>query len=338
MLCLACRYDHPDIAKTMLKPATPLDEATRVDELRALNLLDTGPEERFDRLTRLAKRMFGVPIALVSLVDVNRQWFKSCIGLPVSETSREVSFCGHAILGDEIFVVPDAALDERFHDNPLVTGDPRIRFYAGCPLAVPNGSKVGTLCIIDAEPRTMGPEDLALLRDLARMVEQELAAVELATMDELTLLSNRRGFNALARPALSLCRRIGRPASLLFLDMDRFKEINDRFGHAEGDRALRCFATAIKDTFRDSDVVGRLGGDEFVVLLTDTTEPASAEALARLQGAVDRLNRDADRGYELQFSAGLLGYDPARHASIDDLVRDADALMYARKRAKRAAA
>ncbi len=118
----------------MKAPDIPQDEQARIKALRSLNVLDTPSEERFDRLTRLAKRMFDVPIALVSLVDENRQWFKSCIGLDVSETPRDISFCGHAILGSEVFIIPDTKKDERFTDNPLVLNDPHIRFYAGCPL------------------------------------------------------------------------------------------------------------------------------------------------------------------------------------------------------------
>ena len=117
----------------MWVPAKPVDEAARLDALHRLNVLDTGPEERFDRLTRLAKRLFNVPIALVSLVDAERQWFKSAAGVDVSQTPRNISFCGHAILGDQILMICDARLDERFYDNPLVVGDPRIRYYAGCP-------------------------------------------------------------------------------------------------------------------------------------------------------------------------------------------------------------
>lgn len=321
----------------MIKPDIPHNEASRLDTLRALNILDTSPEERFDRLTRLAKRMFGVPIALVSLVDANRQWFKSCDGLNATETPREISFCGHAILGDDILLIADAAQDPRFHDNPLVVNDPHIRFYAGCPLRAPNGSKLGTLCLIDTETRTLDTDDLRLLRDLACMAEQELAAVHLATLDELTLLSNRRGFLALAQHSLNLCKRMGTPASLLFLDMDRFKQINDSFGHAEGDHALRRFADMLKEVFRDSDVIGRLGGDEFVVLLTNNKPPqTSTLAMARLRQALDVLNRDSTRGYELLFSAGVIDYDPAKHASIDALLREADGSMYQRKRQQRA--
>ncbi|MEQ9002804.1 MAG: sensor domain-containing diguanylate cyclase [Pseudomonadales bacterium] len=321
----------------MQAPSTPQDEKTRLDTLRALNILDTSPEERFDRLTRLAKRLFGVPIALVSLVDENRQWFKSRQGLDACETSRDVSFCGHAILSDEVLLVPDAAIDERFHDNPLVVNDPAIRFYAGCPLRVPNGSRLGTLCLIDREPRDFDEDDLALLRDLARMAEQELAAVQLATMDELTMVSNRRGFEALAVHALALCRRLQRPAALLFFDLDGFKEVNDTFGHAEGDRALTTFATLLQQTFRESDVIGRLGGDEFAVLLTNAADAESDAAITRLQQSVDAHDREAQRGYELAFSVGRVRLDPARHRTLDDLMSDADQRMYAHKNARRAA-
>ncbi|MEQ8484856.1 MAG: sensor domain-containing diguanylate cyclase [Pseudomonadales bacterium] len=321
----------------MQAPSTPQDEKTRLDTLRALNILDTSPEERFDRLTRLAKRLFGVPIALVSLVDENRQWFKSRQGLDACETSRDVSFCGHAILSDEVLLVPDAAIDERFHDNPLVVNDPAIRFYAGCPLRVPNGSRLGTLCLIDREPRDFDEDDLALLRDLARMAEQELAAVQLATMDELTMVSNRRGFEALAVHALALCRRLQRPAALLFFDLDGFKEVNDTFGHAEGDRALTTFATLLQQTFRESDVIGRLGGDEFAVLLTNAADTESDAAITRLQQSVDAHDREAQRGYELAFSVGRVPLDPARHRTLDDLMSDADQRMYAHKNARRAA-
>ncbi len=112
----------------MRTPDIPENEDIRLKSLQSLDVLDTQPEERFDRLTRMCKRLFGVPIALVSLVDENRQWFKSCVGLSVSETPRDISFCGHAILGNEIFMIPDTANDERFADNPLVLNDPHIRF------------------------------------------------------------------------------------------------------------------------------------------------------------------------------------------------------------------
>lgn len=186
----------------MKTPDIPPDEDARLAELRSLNVLDTIAEERFDRLTRMAKRLFGVDVALVSLVDENRQCFKSCAGMELSETPRDISFCGHAILGDGAFVIPDALQDERFADNPLVAGPPHVRFYAGCPLRGPGGRKLGTLCIIDSKPRAFSDEDVEMLVDLALMVEREFSAIEWATVDELTGLSNRRGFMMLAQHSL----------------------------------------------------------------------------------------------------------------------------------------
>ncbi|MGD8312953.1 MAG: GAF domain-containing protein, partial [Gammaproteobacteria bacterium] len=206
----------------MQVPDKPADEARRLATLRALDILDTPHEERFDRLTRLASGLFGVPVALTSLVDENRQWFKSRLGLGLSEVPRGISFCGHTILGDGVLLIPDTALDARFHDNPLVAYEPRIRFYAGCPLSAPDGSRPGTFCLMDRVPREFCEDDLALLRSLGSMAGQELAADGMPTMDEPTQLSNRRGFGTLSRLALGLCRRLEKPAALLLFDLERF--------------------------------------------------------------------------------------------------------------------
>ena len=318
----------------MEKPDIPQDEQTRVETLRSLDVLDTQSEERFDRLTRMAKRMFGVPIALVSLVDENRQWFKSCIGLGASETSRDISFCGHAILGNGVFIIPDTLDDSRFADNPLVLNDPNIRFYAGCPLAV-NGYKLGTLCIIDQTPRSFGKEDIEALQDLASMVERELAAVQLSTLDELTKISNRRGFMVLAQLSLNVCVRHKIPAALIILDLDKFKPINDKFGHAEGDAALCAFARQMKSTFRDSDLFGRLGGDEFVALLSGTSKQQAEYVIEKFSHSLKKFNQEANRGYDISFSYGLVEFNPEKHCEIETLLAVGDALMYEAKNAKR---
>ena len=165
----------------MKSPELPPDEDRRLSALEAIQLLDTPPEERFDRITRIASAMFDVPVALVSLVDRDRQWFKSCYGLGVKETARNISFCGHAILGPDAFVVENAQNDERFSDNPLVTGEPNIRFYAGAPLEDRSGNRLGTLCLIDRKPRTFSDQDRHNLRDLADMVEREFQYQELGS-------------------------------------------------------------------------------------------------------------------------------------------------------------
>lgn len=165
VLRMTCRW---------LRAARPADEEQRLAALDATGLLDSEPEERFDRIARLAAEALEVPIALVSLVDRDRQWFKSCIGLEATETPRDMAFCAHAINSDDVLVVPDTLCDRRFADNPLVTGDTRIRFYAGCPIRTADGHALGTLCIIDHRPRNLDARQLRLLSEFAALVEGEL--------------------------------------------------------------------------------------------------------------------------------------------------------------------
>jgi signal transduction histidine kinase len=169
----------------MLPPPLPPDEPRRLAALRALRILDTEPEERFERVVRTAVQLFGVPMALVSLVDANRQWFKCRIGISVPETPREFSFCAHAVAEGATLVIPDALADPRFCDNPYVTGPDGVRFYAGRPLRAADGSPVGTLCIADTRPRTPTPAELRSLEDLASWAELELNALTRAQVQAL---------------------------------------------------------------------------------------------------------------------------------------------------------
>lgn len=159
----------------MTRPPIPADESARLAALRDLLILDTPPEERFDRIVQFAAREFDVPTALLSLVDENRQWFKSRVGMDACETSRDVSFCGHALGLEDLLLIEDASADPRFADNPLVTGANGIRFYAGAPLRLgPGVSAVGTLCLIDTRPRTLDNVEQAILRALRDVVVEEL--------------------------------------------------------------------------------------------------------------------------------------------------------------------
>lgn len=318
----------------MKLPKIPDDEQVRLSQLRALAILDTPSEERFDCVTRMAKRLFGVPIALVSLVDENRQWFKSCFGLDVSETERSISFCGHAILNKSALVINDATLDERFFDNPLVIGEPYIRFYAGQPLRTLSGQGLGTLCIIDQTPRDFSDEDITMLANLAGMVEREIMAVQLTISDELTKISNRRGFLTLTRYCLEVCKRGSFPASLVFFDLDKFKEINDAHGHAEGDRALKIFADEMMGSFRTSDIFARLGGDEFVVLLTNTSTEGIQQLIVRFKTSLRSRCTSDCLPYFIEFSFGFVDYEPLKHESIEDMLIEADKAMYENKKSK----
>ncbi|MGJ8581460.1 MAG: sensor domain-containing diguanylate cyclase [Psychromonas sp.] len=311
----------------MKKPDTPVNEKQRLAMLRSLEVLDTLAEERFDRITRLAKRLFDVPIALVTLVDEERQWFKSCIGLNVSELSRDLSFCGHAILGDDVLVIPAASQDLRFHDNPLVLEEPKVEFYAGCPLTI-NGYRLGTMCIADHQTREFTQEDRDMLKDLAKTVELELSAVQMATHDDLTGLLNRRGFLSLAQNSLNLCTRNKLPVSLVYLDLDRFKAINDNYGHEVGDQVLNIFAKLLMGTFRASDVIGRLGGDEFVVLFSNTDASNTELIMSALALAFKSNLKNENVTPDVCFSFGITEYDVDKHSDIQALLSDSDKAMY----------
>ncbi len=320
----------------MAEASAPHNEAQRVAALHALHLLKTPPEERFDRLTRLAKRLFNVPIAKVTLVDAEQVFTLSCSGAEFAPVPREVSFCSQTILGDEILVIPDASADPQYRDNPLVQGEANVRFYAGCPLTIPDGSRLGALCLIDTEPRSFSAEDLRLMRDLAAMVEQEMAAVQMATVCDLTGLSNRRGFELLGQQAIQVCKRLNKPAALLYFDLNHFKEINDTYGHAEGDHALKVFAEVLHRVLRSSDLTGRLGGDEFAALLIDSDWAETSAVIERLRSTLAARNAVDRRGYDIRFSVGQVALD-TRHTTIGALLAEGDGEMYRNKLALRAA-
>jgi GAF domain-containing protein len=160
----------------MKEPAIPPNETARLAALHSLQLLDTPPEERFDRITRIARVLFNVPIALISFIDANRQWFKSAAGVDARVTPRHLSFCAHAILQKDVFVVEDTALDTRFDTNPAATGAPFVRFYAGAVIKGPGGYAVGSLCVIDHKPRHFDLQAMCQLQDLGAWVELELNA------------------------------------------------------------------------------------------------------------------------------------------------------------------
>lgn len=318
-----------------MEPAKlPKDEGLRLATLIGYNVLDSPPEERFDRVTRMASRVFDVPIALVSIVDENRQWFKSCMGLDATETPRDISFCGHTILGSEVFIVRDTLHDARFADNPLVKNNPSIRFYAGCPLRAINGQRLGTLCIIDNKPREFSSEDIAALQDLAAIVEQELAAVQLATLDDLTNIANRRGFIFLAQQQIERAARYGEQMCLAYFDLDGFKAINDTFGHSEGDRALNVFAAVMVQSFRQSDLCARIGGDEFVVLFNNAQLELVEEMMGRFNASLVEKVEALKIPCVINFSYGIAPFDVECHMSVEKWLGDADQLLYKHKATK----
>jgi diguanylate cyclase (GGDEF)-like protein len=308
----------------MLTPAIPANERQRLKALRDMKVLDTPPEERFDRVTRLARQVFGTPIALVSLVDENRQWFKSRQGLDAEETPRDISFCGHAILDDRIMVVNDATRDERFCDNPLVCGNPNIRFYAGYPLAAPDGSRVGTLCVIDEKPRQISHDQLRLLRELGRMIEEELRTVSDATTDPATGLSSRRGFLAIADHLLAMCKRCEQPATLLMFHLQSLATIEAEHGRDESDTAAVEFAHLLMASFRDSDIVARICMDIFCVFLSGADLDGADPARFRLEEHLGIRNREPGQPYTLEVDTHAVAFKAGRHADAEALLNDGE--------------
>lgn len=315
-------------------PSAPLppDENRRIAALYALDILDTEPEERFDRITRLARRVFGASGANFTLIDGERQWYKSSTDTSGAEDSRDTSFCAHAILEQETTVVEDARLDERFADNPLVLGDPNIRFYAGHPVAAPGGEPLGTLCVVDYKPRPSGEFDAEALAELAAMVEAEIAALSLAIGDELTGLSNRRGFEMLGERLLAAAARLRLPVTAVYADLDNMKPINDRYGHEAGDRAIAQVGGLLERTWRGSDLIARLGGDEFCALLVGAESEQASAAAERLQEALTAHNQATAEPFDLSVSLGLATIEPSESTTLAELVDAADQRMLAAKR------
>lgn len=319
-----------------MEPETEAAEAAlRVQTLAALDILDTPPEESFDRITRLASGALGVPIALVTLVENTRQWFKSKKGIEVCETPIEHSFCAHAIQRDEVFVVPDATTDNRFSDNPLVVGDPGIRFYAGMPLKMADGVRIGTVCVIDSKPRQLKQHEAQLLRDLASLAVHELELRRAASSDPLTGAWNRRMLDLVATREFASAERTARPFSLAVLDIDHFKAINDRYGHDTGDVALVTFAARFRDVMRPDAWLFRIGGEEFATILAGDTVDNAAEALERFRSALAETDIPRPGGtFRMTVSGGVVqaADDKGRALGrLSQLIEAADGGLYRAK-------
>jgi len=315
----------------MKSPVIPVNEAKRLLALRESGLLDIDVSPTLDRLTRLAKRFFQVPLVMINVIDEHALIVKSVDGETPDVIPRNISFCGHTILSDAPLVVGDMQQDARFSDNPLVAGKPGVKFYAGIPLRLRDGMRVGSMCLIDYAPREFSAADLSVLADLGALAEDAFAAISAVTTDELTGLSNRRGFNQFARFTLSVAKRRAEPLTLCWLDLDRFKEINDRYGQEEGDNALKAMAQLMRSSFREADLLVRFGGDTFAVLFADTDEQGAWIAMQYLIEQVEAYNAQKLHPWSLRFSWGLSEFNHNDN-DLSQWLKDAEEKMHDMKR------
>ncbi|MFB6345302.1 MAG: diguanylate cyclase [bacterium] len=446
----------------------PDNEEERLEELNRFQILDTPPEESFDRLTNLAVDIFDVPIALVSLIDDDRQWWKSCIGVDERQTDRELAFCNYPVAKQETLVVEDASEDDRFTDNELVTGEMNIRFYAGAPMMTDSGHALGTFCLIDTEPRELTESEISQLealaeeafsqmelrltknklqernedlrvkerslssikegititdptrpdnpivyvntgfetitgyseedalgrncrflqgqetseeklekirraiknresislrlrnyrksgemfwnhlsihpvqnddgklthfvgiqQDITDLIEMEQALEIKANYDELTGLFNR---GTLLNAIQDLFKQSRSQGTLILIDLDHFKDINDEFGHVTGDRVLETVGTIIDEETREEDLIGRYGGEEFGIYLKQSSLQEGTELAERIRTQLEQTNHTAESGesFTVTGSFGITLTDP-ENDDLEVLLKRADEALYEAK-------
>jgi diguanylate cyclase (GGDEF)-like protein len=308
----------------------PHDELQRLRDLERQGVLDHPGDEHFDRLVGLTATVLEAPIALISLVDRDRQWFLAHHGLDAKETPRSMAFCAHAIAGVETLVVADASEDQRFNTNPLVTGEPRIRFYAGTPLQSRDGHNLGTLCVIDRQPRQLEPGQVTLLEDLAQLVLRELDLRRELTLNPLTGLANRASFLEQAVPELARAQAGQETLALLALELDQFSQVRIRWGQEASDRALRDVAACLQAQHRPQDLLAQIGDQAFAILMVDVDQAAAMERAEAIRTAISELGGVfRPSGHQLSVSGGLTLLAPQDQSPQDLLLRAERALFLA---------
>ena len=324
----------PNLIPLQCAGALPSDEPARLAALRRYEVLDTGPEQGFDKITLLLKTLLKVPITAISLIDSNRQWFKSRQGLSVCETPRDISFCTHTIQQSTPMIIPDARLDSRFRSSPLVTGDPHIRSYAGVPLITPDGYHIGSLCAIDTVPRDFSTAEIDLLGQLGGIVIQQLELRRIAAVDGLTGAMTRSAFSVEAQAAISIWNRHHVESALIVFDLDHFKLVNDGHGHGMGDEVLKTISANLSATLRPTDSFGRLGGEEFAVVLIGADLKEAVAAAERFRKLIEHTSFKANSQVRVTASFGIAALAQGIE-TYADWIRIADLGLYSAKRSGR---
>lgn len=296
-------------------PPVLVNEPERLASLIRHDILDTKPETRFDEITKLGQRLFETSICLISLVDSDRQWFKSNQGLGAVQTSRAISFCAHAIAEEFPLVINDATQDIRFADNPLVLGEPHIRFYAGAPLVDDEGMALGTFCIIDSEVRKFASSDIQLLQALADIAMSE---IELRTFERLqkpdrvsknidasTRAFSRSSFDVIFAAKCALADRENRSVNLILIDVDILAEADLQSSELGYERYAAIFADLVRQITKGRGLLSRLGRTRFAILLGGLEERRAEIMAQRILDSAQRLRVDKSREQLFLANAGV---------------------------------
>ena len=307
------------------------DDDARVAALRRYEISDTTDRQPFQRVVDLVQQVIGVPMAAVTLIDGDTQWIRASRGLAYGETKREEAFCNYTIRQFGPFAVNDALLDPRFADNPMVTGSPHIRSYLGVPLTTPEGYNIGSLCAIDDEPRQFDRQQGEIMRKLAEIVVEQFELQQIAKQDSMTGALTRRGLFAEVEREFLRASRYDRPSTLVVIDVDHFKSINDRYGHPAGDAVLVSIANCCMASMRRSDIFGRIGGEEFGLLLPETDAEEARDAAERIRQTVESTIVQVG-GIELRATVSMgVAPRPAASETVATWFSEADIALYEAK-------
>ncbi|MDX1465065.1 MAG: sensor domain-containing diguanylate cyclase [Halomonas sp.] len=308
------------------------DEEGRIRALERLEILDTEEDMAFENVATLVRQVLKVPMSGVSLIDRRRHWFKARRGIGAQEFERELSFCSRTIDQSDALLIPDARADALYADHPFVVGDPNVVSYAGVPLTTPDGYNIGSLCVMGTSPREFSAEEVDILSSFAKILIDSIELRQTASSDALTGAMNRRAWMIQAQ---SECRRAARykhPVSLIMMDIDKFKSVNDTWGHPAGDIVIAGLASLTMDMVRDSDLLGRFGGEEFALMLP-ATSPDQAMALAeRIRSSFEALPIDIKKGSPISctVSIGVTAIG-TEDDTLEQMLERADQALYLAK-------
>ncbi len=307
----------------MLAPI-PQNESQRLATLYALDLTDRGPNSNLDRICKLARKFYNTQMSSITMIDAEVQRFLATDGFPPNPLPRQLSFCSHAILSDDILIVEDALQDVRFFDNEYVTGPPNLRFYAAKPVSAPNGVIIGTLNIADGAPRKFTQDDAATLLDLAELAESEIRTFAMDVFDQLTGLVNRRGLQLIAEQTIARAMRQGEYVSLIYVDVDKHADGGSDLPRLDDD-SLCKLASVLRGYLRGSDILARFRSDEFAILLPDTTDDQTAIVKERVREAINSFSTMYETPRYIDVNIGSSTLEPSGgDLTLDRLIEEAN--------------